>query len=226
MQAHGGSVESPSSSSQCLDEPRNVLLSADPLRFDTYDRLRLAALDRVKLECGVRGFLSASAAACLGFACAPALAQNAQPTLKATAPTASEPAKIRRAETIVDDNWTVTCAQTDQGGAKRQCSAVLKIAQSDANGAQRIVFAWVIGHQEGRLVSALSMPSGVLIPPGVQIGSATRRPASSAIRSASQTTARRSFRWRIRWSKAWMRLPRPRSRSMRSMAPKRNSRST
>jgi len=45
----------------------------------------------------------------------------------------------------------------------------LKIAQSDANGAQRIVFTWVIGHQEGRLVSALSMPSGVLIPPGVQI---------------------------------------------------------
>jgi invasion protein IalB len=137
--------------------------------FDTCDLLRLAALERVKSECGVRGFLSASAAACLSLACAPALAQNAQPAVKATAPSASEPAKIRRAETIVDDNWTVTCAETDQGGAKRQCSAVLKIAQSDANGAQRIVFTWVIGHQEGKLVSALSMPSGVLIPPGVQI---------------------------------------------------------
>jgi invasion protein IalB len=117
----------------------------------------------------VRGFLSASAAACLGFVCEQALPQNAQPALKATAPTASEPAKIRRAETIVDDNWTVTCAETDQGGAKRQCSAVLKIAQRDTNGAQRIIFTWVIGHQDGKLVSALSMPSGVLIPPGVQI---------------------------------------------------------
>ncbi len=117
----------------------------------------------------MRGFLSASAAACLGFACAPAFAQPAQPAPKATAPSPPEPAKVRRTETIVDDNWTVTCAETDQGGAKRQCSAVLKIAQSDANGAQRIVFTWVIGHQEGRLVSALSMPSGVLIPPGVQI---------------------------------------------------------
>jgi len=117
----------------------------------------------------VRGFLSASAAACLGFACAPAFAQPAQPAPKATAPSPPEPAKVRRTETIVDDNWTVTCAETDQGGAKRQCSAVLKIAQSDANGAQRIVFTWVIGHQDGKLVSALSMPSGVLIPPGVQI---------------------------------------------------------
>ncbi len=100
----------------------------------------------------------------------PALAQSpAQPAPKATAPSPSEPAKVRRTETIVDDNWTVTCAETDQGGAKRQCSAILKIAESDKNGAQRVVFTWVIGHQDGKLVSALSMPSGVLIPPGVQI---------------------------------------------------------
>ena len=129
----------------------------------------------------MKGFLSASAAACLGFACTPALAQPAQPAPKATAPSPSEPApkatatspseppKVRRTETIVDDNWTVTCAETDQGGAKRQCSAILKIAESDKNGAQRVVFTWVIGRQDGKLVSALSMPSGVLIPPGVQI---------------------------------------------------------
>jgi invasion protein IalB len=126
-------------------------------------------LEKLKSECGVKGFLSASAAACLGLACAPALAQNAQPAPKATAPSPSEPAKVRRTETIVDDNWTVTCAETDQGGAKRQCSAILKIEQRDKNGAQRIVLTWVIGHQEGKLISALSMPSGVLIPPGVQI---------------------------------------------------------
>ena len=129
----------------------------------------------------MKRFVSASAAACLSLVCAPAFAQPAQPAPKATAtspsepapkaaaPSPSEPAKVRRTETIVDDNWTVTCAETDQGGAKRQCSAILKIAQSDKNGAQRVVFTWVIGRQDGKLVSALSMPSGVLIPPGVQI---------------------------------------------------------
>ena len=129
----------------------------------------------------MKRFVSASAAACLSLACAPAFAQPAQPAPKATAPSPSEPApkaaapspsepaRVRRTETIVDDNWTVTCAETDQGGAKRQCSAILKIAQSDKNGAQRVVFTWVIGRQDGKLVSALSMPSGVLIPPGVQI---------------------------------------------------------
>jgi invasion protein IalB len=132
----------------------------------------------------VRGFLSAFAAACLGLACPRALAEPAQPAPKATAPSQSEPpqpapkatppsppepAKIRRAETIVDDNWTVTCAETDQGGAKRQCSAILKIAGSDKDGAQRVVFTWVIGRQDGKLISALAMPSGVLIPPGVEL---------------------------------------------------------
>jgi invasion protein IalB len=132
----------------------------------------------------VRGFLSAFAAACLGLACAPALAEPAQPAPKATAPSQSEPpqpapkatapspsepAKIRRAETIVDDNWTVTCAETDQGGAKRQCSAILKIAESDKNGAQRVIFTWVIGRQDEKLISALAMPSGDLIPPGVEL---------------------------------------------------------
>ncbi len=106
------------------------------------------------------------AAALLAFAAAPALAQGDQPAEKPAAP---EPAKIRRAETIVDDNWTVTCAQTDQGGAKRQCSAILKIVQTDKEGGQRVVFTWVIGRQEGKLMSAISVPSGVLIQPGMEV---------------------------------------------------------
>ena len=112
------------------------------------------------------------------FACAPAKAQTAKPAAPAEAPkpaakasaaTRAEPAKIRRAETIVDDNWTVTCTQTDQAESKRRCSAALKIAEADKSGAQRIVFTWVIGHQEGRLASAISVPSGVQIPPGMEI---------------------------------------------------------
>jgi invasion protein IalB len=105
-------------------------------------------------------------------AVAPALAETPKPADKgaaAPAPQAAEPAKLRRAETIVDDNWTVTCAQTDQGEGKRVCSAVLKIAQADKSGAQHVVFSWVIGHQNDKLASAISVPSGVQIPPGMQI---------------------------------------------------------
>lgn len=118
----------------------------------------------------MRGLMPALAIACLALA-APACAQTAKPADKSSAPAPApvEAVKIRRAETIVDDNWTVTCAQTDQAEAKRLCSAALKIAQTDKAGAQRVIFTWVIGHQEGKLASAISVPSGVQIPPGMEI---------------------------------------------------------
>ncbi len=123
----------------------------------------------------MRGYLPGLVVAGLAFA--PALAQTAKPAApdtakpaaKSSAAPSAEPAKIRRAETIVDDNWTVTCAQTDPADSKRLCSAALKIAETDKAGAQRIVFTWVIGHQEGKLASAISVPSGVQIPPGMEI---------------------------------------------------------
>ncbi len=105
--------------------------------------------------------------ACLGFV--PAFAEAANPAVKTAAAPPSEPAKIRRSETIVDDNWTVTCAQTDQAESKRICSAALKIAQTDKSGAQRIVFTWVMARPEGKLASAISVPSGVQIPAGMEI---------------------------------------------------------
>jgi invasion protein IalB len=119
----------------------------------------------------VKACLSFLAAALLGAAAAPALAQSAQPADKTAsrAPAPAEPAKIRRAETIVDDNWTDTCAVTDESGARRQCSAILRIAQTDKNGAQRVVFTWVLGRQEGKLMSAISAPSGLQIPPGMEV---------------------------------------------------------
>jgi len=105
----------------------------------------------------------------LGLAPWAVLAQSAQPADQTAEPLKAEPAKIRRTETIVDDNWTVTCALTDQSGAKKQCSAILRIAQTDKNGAQRIVFSWVLGRQDGKPASVLSVPSGVLIQPGVEV---------------------------------------------------------
>ena len=50
----------------------------------------------------VKGLPSLFALTVLGLAPAPVLAQSAQPADKT-----AEPAKIRRAETIVDDNWTL-----------------------------------------------------------------------------------------------------------------------
>ena len=84
----------------------------------------------------------------------------------ASAPPASP--KVLRTEVIADDNWTVTCAQTDQPNAKPRCSAVLKITQNQ-NNVQRVVFTWLMGVQDGKPISVLSMPSGVLIGPGVQV---------------------------------------------------------
>ena len=110
------------------------------------------------------------------FAAAPALAQGDQPANKAAAPAAGEPAKVRRTETIVDDNWTVTCTLTDQVGAKRQCSAALRIAETDKNGAQRVVFTWVLGRQDGKLMSAISVPSGLQIPPGMEVKIGDKEP--------------------------------------------------
>ena len=124
----------------------------------------------------MRGLLFSIALALL-LPPASALAENAQAADKAAAP---EPPKIRRTETIVDDNWTVTCTQTDQSGAKRQCAAVLKIVETDKNGGQRVVFTWVIGRQEGKLVSAISVPTGVQIPPGMEVKVGEKEPRKLA----------------------------------------------
>jgi invasion protein IalB len=117
----------------------------------------------------MKGVLASIALTVLGLTSPPVLAQSAQPAEKTAEPPKAEPVKIRRTETVVDDNWTVTCSLTDQSGAKKQCSAVLRIAQADKNGAQRIVFSWVLGRPDGKLESVLSVPSGVLIQPGVEV---------------------------------------------------------
>lgn len=93
---------------------------------------------------------------------------SAPPASASAAAPAQPPVKIRRTEIDVVDNWTVTCTETDQPNAVRHCSADLKIMETE-NNVQRIVFTWVIGSQNGKLLSVLSMPSGVLIEPGVQI---------------------------------------------------------
>ena len=112
---------------------------------------------------------SLSALAAAGLLAAPALAQTAKPADKAPAAArAGRAAKIRRAETIVDDNWTVTCAQTDQADQARVLGGAEDRPDRQVR-RQRVMFTWVIGHQDGKLASAISVPSGVQIPPGMEI---------------------------------------------------------
>jgi invasion protein IalB len=101
-------------------------------------------------------------------------AKPADPAAGSTTPTPgaaaapAAPPKVQRTEVISAGNWTVTCAQTDPPGAKRRCSAVLKIAQ-DQNNAQRVVFTWLVGVQDGKTLSVVSIPPGILIDPGVGV---------------------------------------------------------
>jgi invasion protein IalB len=97
---------------------------------------------------------------------ADAVGTSTTPAAGAT-PAAAAP-KIQRTEVINAGNWTVTCAQTDQPNAKPRCSATLKITQ-DANNAQRVVFTWLMGIQDGKALSVVSIPPGILISPGVVI---------------------------------------------------------
>jgi hypothetical protein len=69
------------------------------------------------------------------------IAVVALPTLAGAAPATDGAvlahARIKRTEIVAADNWTVTCLTTEQRNGRRQCSADLKIYQTDgANGAQ------------------------------------------------------------------------------------------
>jgi invasion protein IalB len=99
---------------------------------------------------------------------APRAAEPA-PALPAATPAATPPpVKIHRTEIVVNDNWTVTCTETEPPNPKRRCKGELKIIQTDSN-PQRVVFTWVIVLDEGKPVSVLAMGTGLQIPPGVEI---------------------------------------------------------
>jgi invasion protein IalB len=85
--------------------------------------------------------------------------------------------KIKRTEIIAADNWTVTCTVADQPNAKRHCSAELRILKTE-NNQQIAVFAWIVALQDAKATSAISVPSGVLIGPGVQMKVDDKEPKS------------------------------------------------
>ena len=84
--------------------------------------------------------------------------------------------KIKRTEIILAENWTVTCVTADRPGAKRSCSADLKIMQvNPATNVPRTIFTWLLGKESGKLTSVIIVPTGVLIAPGVAMKAGDRR---------------------------------------------------
>jgi len=84
------------------------------------------------------------------------------------APAAQPKAKVVRTESLAYDNWTVNCAYTDRPGDKPHCSAILRMSDK-LNNVPRVVFTWIMGEQKSKPVSVLSVPTGVLIGPGVAV---------------------------------------------------------
>jgi len=70
-------------------------------------------------------------------------------------------------ETVVYDAWTLTCRDPGEKGAKKACSAEMRVAEKDK---QMVVLAWLIGRdQQGVLRTVLQTPTGVQIAKGVEL---------------------------------------------------------
>jgi len=72
-----------------------------------------------------------------------------------------------RTEILNFDNWIVTCNDFAEGPRPRVCSALLQIAQQNTN---QVVFAWTIAIDNSKqMVTIMQTPTGVNIPPGVEL---------------------------------------------------------
>jgi len=100
-------------------------------------------------------------------------------TPSARAPAASAPPE--RTERIVQDGWTINCAQPKANDPRKLCSAVLQVVEEQN---RRVVFAWVIGKTpDGALTTVFRTPTGVQLQRGVDIkfGSSNVRRAEFVI---------------------------------------------
>ena len=98
----------------------------------------------------------------------PAPAQNAPATSSGQAPAAPAPPQMpTRTEILNFENWAVTCNEFADSPKARRCSALLQIQQQNTN---QIVFTWTVALDERKqLVAVMQTPTGVVIPPGVEL---------------------------------------------------------
>jgi invasion protein IalB len=72
-----------------------------------------------------------------------------------------------RTEILNLDNWVVTCNEFVDGPRKRVCSALLHVVQQNTN---QTVFSWMVAVEANKLmVTIMQTPTGVSIPPGVEL---------------------------------------------------------
>lgn len=104
----------------------------------------------------------------------PRATSAAQSTPTAKPGAAPSPPPQRRTETINYDNWVVTCTETMEKGAKKNCSGVLRVADNKSG---QTLFAWIIGRDnEGALRTVMNTPTGVLVQKGVELKFGSSQP--------------------------------------------------
>ncbi|MEJ1938947.1 invasion associated locus B family protein, partial [Nostoc sp. NIES-2111] len=75
-----------------------------------------------------------------------------------------------RTETLVFDNWTVTCREFAPGGPAKSCQAVLQVVQQQEGGPSQVLLAFILGREgQGPVSATLQTPTGVVIAPGVEL---------------------------------------------------------
>lgn len=86
------------------------------------------------------------------------------------APAAQAPAPPQvptRTEILNFENWAVTCNEFADSPKAKRCSALLQILQQNTN---QIVFTWTVAMDDRKqLVAVMQTPTGVVIPPGVEL---------------------------------------------------------
>jgi len=102
----------------------------------------------------------------------PATAQAPAPAPAANTPAA--PAAPPRTETVVYDNWTVTCRDTIVKDAKRTCSATLRVTNNQTR--QNVLILEISNDAAGKPTFAIRTPLGVMIKEGVQIAVGNAKP--------------------------------------------------
>jgi len=94
-------------------------------------------------------------------------AQNAPQTNSSQGQAPTPPQIPTRTEILNFENWAVTCNEFADGPRARRCSALLQILQQNTN---QIVFTWTVALDERKqLVAVMQTPTGVVIPPGVEL---------------------------------------------------------
>jgi invasion protein IalB len=92
----------------------------------------------------------------------------APPVPAGQAPATPAPPQVpTRTEILNFENWAVTCNEFAESPKAKRCSALLQILQQNTN---QIVFTWTVAMDDRKqLVAVMQTPTGVVIPPGVEL---------------------------------------------------------